>query len=365
MGWTPNLGKAWLIRMAKRTISTEFTAEDAKLEPTLRPQRLTDYIGQQKIKENLAIYIEAAKKRQDPLDHVLFYGPPGLGKTTLAGIIANEMQVNMKVTSGPAIEKPGEMAAILNNLKEGDVLFVDEIHRLNRQVEEVLYPAMEDFAIDIMLGKESSARSIRLELPHFTLVGATTRAGLLSAPLRDRFGVVQRMEFYTPEELRTADLVQTHRDLIEAWRPAPLEVAAAMLMRGQTVLLCRRPAGKARALQWEFPGGKLEPGETGEQALARECREELGAEVRVGPRVDELVFNYPDLSVHLTLYQAEPLTEPRALEHSALEWAAPSELAQYDLCPADRRFVPAVQQWFSEQEKAPAQQAAQRPQTGE
>ena len=137
------------------------------------------------------------------------------------------------------------------------------------------------------------------------------------------------LRFFTPEELRTADLVPTHRDLIEAWRPAPLEVAAAMLMRGQTVLLCRRPAGKARALQWEFPGGKLEPGETGEQALARECREELGAEVRVGPRVDELVFNYPDLSVHLTLYQAEPLTEPRALEHSALEWAAPSELAQY------------------------------------
>ena len=173
------------------------------------------------------------------------------------------------------------------------------------------------------------------------------------------------LRFFTPEELRTADLVPTHRDLIEAWRPAPLEVAAAMLTRGQTVLLCRRPEGKARALQWEFPGGKLEPGETGEQALARECREELGAEVHVGPRVDELVFDYPDLSVHLTLYQAEPLTEPRALEHSALEWAAPSKLAQYDLCPADRRFVPAVQQWFSEQEKAPAQQAAQRPQTGE
>jgi len=188
--------------MERRIITTEITEEDKRTEPSLRPQRLSEYIGQQKIKENLKVYIDAAKARGESLDHVLFYGPPGLGKTTLSGIIANEMGVNMKVTSGPAIEKPGEMAAILNNLQEGDVLFVDEIHRLNRQVEEVLYPAMEDFAIDIMLGKESSARSIRLELPHFTLVGATTRAGLLTAPLRDRFGVVQRLEFYTPEELK-------------------------------------------------------------------------------------------------------------------------------------------------------------------
>ena len=172
------------------------------MESSLRPQMLEDYIGQEKIKSNLKVYIDAAKSRGEPLDHVLFYGPPGLGKTTLSGIIANEMGVNMKVTSGPAIEKPGEMAAILNNLQEGDVLFVDEIHRLNRQVEEVLYPAMEDYAIDIMLGKDSSARSIRLELPKFTLVGATTRAGLLTAPLRDRFGVVQKLEFYTPEELK-------------------------------------------------------------------------------------------------------------------------------------------------------------------
>ncbi len=163
---------------------------------------LEDYIGQEKIKRNLKVYMEAARARGEALDHVLFYGPPGLGKTTLSGIIANEMGVHMKVTSGPAIEKPGEMAAILNNLQEGDVLFVDEIHRLNRQVEEVLYPAMEDFAIDIMLGKEASARSIRLDLPHFTLVGATTRAGLLTAPLRDRFGVVQKLEFYQPEELK-------------------------------------------------------------------------------------------------------------------------------------------------------------------
>ena len=188
--------------MAGRMIETSLKEEDIRVEGSLRPKQLDDYIGQSKIKENLKIYIEAAKKRQDPLDHVLFYGPPGLGKTTLAGIIANEMQVNMKVTSGPAIEKPGEMAAILNNLKEGDVLFVDEIHRLNRQVEEVLYPAMEDYAIDIMIGKGQAARSMRLDLPKFTLIGATTRAGLLTAPLRDRFGIIHRLEFYTPEELQ-------------------------------------------------------------------------------------------------------------------------------------------------------------------
>lgn len=188
--------------MAKRMIETNLIEEDLKIEGSLRPQQLTDYIGQSKIKENLKVYIEAAKQRNDPLDHVLFYGPPGLGKTTLAGIIANEMGVNMKVTSGPAIEKPGEMAAILNNLQEGDLLFVDEIHRLNRQVEEVLYPAMEDYAIDIMIGKGQAARSIRLDLPKFTLVGATTRAGLLTAPLRDRFGIIHRLEFYTVEELQ-------------------------------------------------------------------------------------------------------------------------------------------------------------------
>lgn len=189
--------------MEKRVISTQVQEEDLKIEKSLRPQTLDDYIGQQKAKENLKVYIEAAKARGEALDHVLFYGPPGLGKTTLSGIIANEMGTHMKITSGPAIGKPGEMAAILSNLQEGDVLFVDEIHRLNRQVEEVLYPAMEDYAIDIMIGKGATARSIRLDLPKFTLVGATTRAGLLSAPLRDRFGVVHHLEFYTVDELKT------------------------------------------------------------------------------------------------------------------------------------------------------------------
>jgi len=188
--------------MTRRVITTEFTEEDQKLEGHLRPQLLIDYIGQTKVKENLKVYIEAAKQRKEALDHVLLFGPPGLGKTTLATIIANEMGVNIKITSGPAIEKPGEMAAILNSLQEGDVLFIDEIHRLNRQVEELLYPAMEDFAIDIVIGKGASAKSIRIELPKFTLVGATTRAGMLTPPLRDRFGVVNRLDFYTVDELK-------------------------------------------------------------------------------------------------------------------------------------------------------------------
>ncbi|MDD3222055.1 MAG: Holliday junction branch migration DNA helicase RuvB [Clostridia bacterium] len=203
--------------MNKRIITTEFIEEDIKTENSLRPVRLDEYIGQPKIKEVLGIYIQAAKQRDEALDHVLFYGPPGLGKTTLAGIIANEMGVHMKVTSGPAIERPGEIAAILNGLSQGDILFIDEIHRLNRQVEEVLYPAMEDFAIDIMIGKGATARSIRLDLPQFTLIGATTRAGMLSAPLRDRFGVIQRLEFYSAEELgeiilRSADVLNMEMD---------------------------------------------------------------------------------------------------------------------------------------------------------
>lgn len=211
--------------MGRRIITTENLEEDIKIEGELRPLSLKEYVGQVKTKQTLEIYIKAAKERGEPLDHVLFYGPPGLGKTTLAGIIANEMGVNMKVTSGPAIEKPGEMAAILNSLQENDVLFVDEIHRLNRQVEEVLYPAMEDYAIDIMIGKGAGARSIRLNLPKFTLVGATTRAGMLTAPLRDRFGVVNRLEFYTDEELKTIVLRSAKVLNVEIEEEGALELA--------------------------------------------------------------------------------------------------------------------------------------------
>lgn len=211
--------------MAKRIITTDTTEEDIRLEPGLRPQLLHEYIGQEKAKDTLRIFIDAAKQRQDALDHVLFYGPPGLGKTTLACIIANEMDVNIKITSGPAIEKPGEMAAILNNLQEGDVLFIDEIHRLNRQVEEVLYPAMEDFAIDIMIGKGAAARSIRLDLPRFTLIGATTRAGMLSAPLRDRFGVVNHLEYYSEKELQTIVLRSAKLLEVEIDNRGALEIA--------------------------------------------------------------------------------------------------------------------------------------------
>ncbi len=211
--------------MERRVIQTELVAQEQQLESSLRPQLLDEYIGQEKIKSTIKIYIEAAKQRGESLDHVLFYGPPGLGKTTLSTIIANEMGVNLKITSGPAIEKPGDMAAILNSLQEKDVLFVDEIHRLNRQVEEVLYPAMEDFAIDIMIGKEVNARSIRLDLPKFTLIGATTRAGLLTGPLRDRFGVVQKLEFYQVEELQRIILRSANVLGVEIGQEGALELA--------------------------------------------------------------------------------------------------------------------------------------------
>ena len=249
--------------MARRIISTELTEEDQSVESSLRPQRLEDYIGQQKAKENLKIYIEAAKQRKEALDHVLFFGSPGLGKTTLAGIIANEMRVNLKITTGPAIEKPGDIVAILNNLQEGDLLFIDEIHRLNRQVEELLYPAMEDFAVDIVIGKGATAKAIRLGLPKFTLVGATTRAGMLSAPLRDRFGVVHRLEFYTVEELKQIILRSAKMLNVEIDEKGAIELAKRS--RG-TPRLANRLLKRVRDFAQVKYNGKIN-GEVAEFAL--------------------------------------------------------------------------------------------------
>ena len=209
----------------RRILTTGLREEDRELEPKLRPATLESYIGQESVKENMRVFIEAAKQRKEALDHVLLYGPPGLGKTTLSNIIANEMDVNIKTTSGPAIERPGDMAAVLNSLNEGDILFIDEIHRLNRMIEEILYPAMEDFVIDIVIGKGAAARSIRLDLPKFTLIGATTRAGMLSAPLRDRFGVVSRLAFYTVEELQEIILHSAKILEVEIDKDGALELA--------------------------------------------------------------------------------------------------------------------------------------------
>lgn len=255
-----------------RIIASGYTQEDSSIEQSLRPQQMDDYIGQEKVKENLRIYIEAAKSRNEPLDHVLLYGPPGLGKTTLAGIIANEMGVNFRVTSGPAIEKPGDLAALLTNLNDGDVLFVDEIHRLSRAVEEVLYPAMEDNALDIIIGKGPSARSIRLDLKRFTLIGATTRAGQLSAPLRDRFGVILRLELYTPEEL--ASIVKRSAGIlnVESDDEGALEIASRS--RG-TPRIANRLLKRARDFAQVFSSGKIDL-KSAQLALNRLEIDELG-----------------------------------------------------------------------------------------
>ncbi len=256
----------------ERYITAGYTPEDNDIETSLRPRVMSDYIGQEKVKENLEIYIQAALKRGESLDHVLLYGPPGLGKTTLAGIIANEMNVNLRVTSGPAIEKQGDLAALLTNLNEGDVLFIDEIHRLNRSVEEVLYPAMEDNALDIIIGKGPSARSIRLDLPKYTLVGATTRAGQLSAPLRDRFGVVLRLELYTPEELAQIVTRSAHILGIEIDRDGALELASRS--RG-TPRIANRMLKRARDFA-EVMGDGIITEETAQLALSRMEIDHLG-----------------------------------------------------------------------------------------
>ncbi len=271
-----------------RIVAPAYTEGDAEAELSLRPRYLSEYIGQTKVKENLAVYIEAARRRQEPLDHVLLYGPPGLGKTTLSGIIANEMGVSIRITSGPAIEKPGDLAALLTNLNENDILFIDEIHRLNRSVEEVLYPAMEDFALDIIIGKGPSARSIRLDLPHFTLVGATTRAGQLSAPLRDRFGVILRLELYSPEELCT--IVQRSACILGI----PCEQEGAVLLAGRsrgTPRIANRLLKRVRDFAQVMGDGRI-TAEAAGLALDRQDIDHLGLDLLDRRMLTLMIQNY-------------------------------------------------------------------------
>lgn len=272
----------------ERVIAPEYIADDNEIETSLRPHALDEYIGQEKAKENLKIYIEAAKNRHESLDHVLLYGPPGLGKTTLAGIVANEMGVQIRVTSGPAIEKPGDLAALLTSLNDGDILFIDEIHRLSRSIEEVLYPAMEDFALDIIIGKGPSARSIRLDLKKFTLIGATTRAGQLSAPLRDRFGVILRLELYSPQEL--ARIVERSAGIlnIEAEHDGALEIASRS--RG-TPRIANRLLKRARDYAQVMGNGVITV-ENAQNALQRMEIDELGLDLVDRNLLKAMIDNY-------------------------------------------------------------------------
>ncbi len=272
----------------ERVIAPEYISDDNEIETSLRPHSLDEYIGQEKAKENLKIYIEAAKNRRESLDHVLLYGPPGLGKTTLAGIVANEMGVQIRVTSGPAIEKPGDLAALLTSLNDGDILFIDEIHRLSRSIEEVLYPAMEDFALDIIIGKGPSARSIRLDLKRFTLIGATTRAGQLSAPLRDRFGVILRLELYSPEEL--AKIVKRSAGIlnIEAEQDGALEIASRS--RG-TPRIANRLLKRARDYA-QVKGNGIITVESAQNALERMEIDELGLDLVDRNLLRAMIENY-------------------------------------------------------------------------